>query len=140
KTGRNVPEPVQTQLIDSTHQDVNELLPFLQERAAQLQEVARKQLAERATKESAEMLRILEDQQKRILATAKRFDENKQLRFDFSDGEQRQAQLDREAWDKRLLALQKEMTTEPARVRDVYEVRAHRLEPVGLVYLWPVTG
>ena len=27
--------------------------------------------------------------------------------------------------------------SEPARVRDFYEVRAQRVEPIGLVYLWP---
>jgi hypothetical protein len=25
-------------------------------------------------------------------------------------------------------------------LRESYEVRAHRLEPVGLVYLWPMSG
>jgi hypothetical protein len=25
-------------------------------------------------------------------------------------------------------------------LRDSYEVKAHRLEPVGIVYLWPVSG
>jgi hypothetical protein len=32
------------------------------------------------------------------------------------------------------------MVEEPARVRASYEVRAHRLEPVGIVYLWPASG
>ena len=26
------------------------------------------------------------------------------------------------------------------RIRALYEVKAQRIEPVGLVYLWPVTG
>ena len=29
---------------------------------------------------------------------------------------------------------------EPARIQAGYEVRAQRVEPVGLVYLWPVSG
>ena len=29
---------------------------------------------------------------------------------------------------------------EPQRVREFYEVRAKRIEPVGLVYLWPETN
>jgi hypothetical protein len=29
---------------------------------------------------------------------------------------------------------------EPARIQALYEVKATRIEPVGLVYLWPVTG
>jgi hypothetical protein len=39
-----------------------------------------------------------------------------------------------------LAELETELETEPARIRDVYEVRARRIEPVGLVYLWPVTN
>mgnify|MGYP000688695665 CR=1 FL=1 len=30
--------------------------------------------------------------------------------------------------------------TEPQRIRDLYEVKHHRLERVGLVYLWPTTA
>jgi hypothetical protein len=40
---------------------------------------------------------------------------------------------------RRLKAIDAELTSEPARVREVYRV-ARRVEPVGLVYLWPVTG
>ena len=29
---------------------------------------------------------------------------------------------------------------EPERIREIYQVKAKRIEPVGLVYLWPVTG
>ena len=28
----------------------------------------------------------------------------------------------------------------PDRIRELYDVKATRIEPVGLVYLWPVTG
>ena len=38
------------------------------------------------------------------------------------------------------LALEQNVATEPNRVRDGYRVRAARLEPVGLVYLWPATN
>jgi len=47
---------------------------------------------------------------------------------------------DRRHWNERLARLAKEVESEPARLRQAYEVRAHRLEPVGLLYLWPVTG
>ena len=36
--------------------------------------------------------------------------------------------------------LDEELRTEPDRIRAVYEVEATRMEPVGVVYLWPVTG
>ena len=46
----------------------------------------------------------------------------------------------RNYWDIRLAEIPREMETEPARIRATYEVRATRIEPLGLVYLWPVTG
>jgi hypothetical protein len=42
--------------------------------------------------------------------------------------------------EKRRLALEKEIETEPQRIRDLYEVKHCRLERVGLVYLWPTTA
>jgi hypothetical protein len=41
------------------------------------------------------------------------------------------------AWRQRLEQFEKDMTTEPLRIREFYQVRAPRIEPVGLVYLWP---
>jgi vacuolar-type H+-ATPase subunit H len=139
-SAKAVPSPVQKQLINTAHQDVKELLPHLEQRAEDLKAAALKKLGERAGKESVEMQRILEDQRKRILDRAKKVDADKQLRIGFDDVERRQLDLDRKAWDKRLTRIETELQTEPARVREVYEVTASRLEPVGLVYLWPVTG
>ena len=46
---------------------------------------------------------------------------------------------DQRALDKRMIELDGEIKTEPDRIRALYQVRAQRIEPVGLVYLWPVT-
>ena len=54
-----------------------------------------------------------------------------------SPAERRQRETDRRYWQRRLQALEKEIAEEPARVAASYEVRAERLEPVGLIYLWP---
>ena len=29
---------------------------------------------------------------------------------------------------------------EPTRILKAYEVQAHRVEPIGVVYLWPISG
>jgi hypothetical protein len=44
------------------------------------------------------------------------------------------------AWRKRLEQFTRDIEREPQRIRDRYEVRATRVEPVGLVYLWPETN
>ncbi len=40
---------------------------------------------------------------------------------------------------QRLKEIDSEISTEPAQLKSLYEVVLPRLEPVGLVYLWPET-
>jgi len=63
-----------------------------------------------------------------------------QLTLDLVPEERREREADRRHWDGRLTRLERELRDEPRRLRESYEVRAHRLEPVGLVYLWPASG
>ena len=56
------------------------------------------------------------------------------------EDERRQLEANKRHWVKRLASIDEELKTEPDRIREVYEVKATRIEPVGLVYLWPVTG
>ena len=44
------------------------------------------------------------------------------------------------AWRIRLKQFDRDLEEEPKRIRKFYKVRAKRVEPVGLVYLWPETG
>ena len=54
--------------------------------------------------------------------------------------EMRQYEADRRSWDGKLLRLQEDLDHEPQTLRESYEVRARRLEPIGLIYLWPATN
>ena len=60
-----------------------------------------------------------------------------QLVLHFDDDEQRQLETNMRSWRTRLEQFERDLETEPDRIRDFYEVRATRLEPVGMVYLWP---
>ena len=82
---------------------------------------------------------ILEEQKKRVAETAGKYRET-QLLLDFNDDEQRQLESNKRHWEKRLRAIDQELATEPERIRSIYEVKAQRIEPVGLIYLWPVSG
>ncbi|MEZ4475064.1 MAG: helicase-related protein [bacterium] len=67
--------------------------------------------------------------------------ETQQTSFDFGDlpkDAARQRQDDVRHMEQRLRALETEIVTEPAALADLYAVRQARVEPVGLVYLWPV--
>jgi hypothetical protein len=86
------------------------------------------------------MREILETQRKHLGETVAKHDRGEQLVLDFNEEERRQLESNRRYWGKRLLDLDRELRTEPDRIRSLYEVRATRIEPVGLVYLWPVAG
>jgi hypothetical protein len=65
-----------------------------------------------------------------------------QLAFDFSEAQQdqrEQYEADAQHMAQRLAAIDREIETEPAQIRSLYQVSLRRLEPVGLVYLWPGT-
>lgn len=134
-----VPAPIQDRLQASVAKDMESLQPHLQERAEALAARATERLAARGEKEAAQMTEILESQRKRIMETITRF-ERPQLLLEFDDGERRQVESDRRHWQRRLDALRTEIQSEPERIRRTYDVKATRIEPVGLVYLWPVSG
>ena len=130
---------IQAKLRKAAARDIEELLPHLDQRGKELAEGARIALAKRSEQEATAMRTILEEQKKRVAETAGKF-KDPQLLLDFNDDEQRQLESNKRHWDKRLHAIDQELATEPARIRSIYEVKAQRIEPIGLVYLWPVTG
>ena len=90
------------------------------------------------------MREILTTQQKHIATTVAQHQRltSLQLSLDFGDNEEERRQLEanKRYWARRLAMLDEELRTEPDRIRAVYEVKATRMEPVGVVYLWPITG
>lgn len=135
---QQVAEGVKERLKKSAAQDVAELIPHLERRANVLAQRAEKKLTERGLKEASEMKKILEEQQTRI---AKCQEESKvvQLSLPFIE-EQRQLDADRRHWEKRIKAIASELISEPARIETAYQVKAVRVEPVGVIYLWPISG
>jgi len=131
-----VPSTVSQRLLDSAARDVEELLPHLQDRGSEVAEDARAQLAARGETEAKAMREILDSQRKRV---ARHEEATRQLRLELTD-EDRQLEANRRHWEKRLEEIASEIDEEPDRIRHTYDVTAERLEPVGIAYLWPVTG
>lgn len=121
-------------------QDVHDLLPTLEERARDAIAQAEQQLAERGRQEARSLQELLERQRQRIERAEARFDDRQRELFDANEAERLQLRRDRAHWLGRLESIDRELEVEPARVHEGYQIRATRLEPVGLVYLWPVTG
>jgi len=140
KPGKTLSETVQRQLKTSAPRDITELLPHLEERGGEYAEEVRKKLAQRGAQEADDMHDILERQREDIRKTLEKNRQNPQMQLEFDDNERRQLESERRSQEKRLIAIEHELKTEPNRIRALYEVKAQRIEPVGLVYLWPVTG
>jgi hypothetical protein len=137
---RMVPAPVRARLGQAAAGDAADLAPELEARATARRAEVEADLAARGEAEATSLQRLLQDQRARI-ADAASVPEDRQMSLPgIADKELAQLRADRRHWDTRLRSLDAEIATEPARVRDGYRVRAARVEPVGLVYLWPATN
>jgi len=137
-----IPDVVARRLQAAAPTDIRDLLPHLEARGSEHIQDAKKLLKERGEAEAEAMLKILETQKKHLDETVARYARPEiQLEFrEFKEEERRQLEANQRYWTKRLQALAGELRTEPDRIRGIYEVKAQRIEPVGLVYLWPITG
>lgn len=132
-----VPPEVQHRLSETLVRDLEELRPHLEARAREAAIEAAGLLHERAGREGTELEQLIRDRRQRITAAQKA---SPQLELAFSVDELKQLRAEQRHWEKRLTELDRELAQEPARLRDSYEVKSTRLEPIGIVYLWPVSG
>jgi hypothetical protein len=140
--GRRMPDPtIQRKLLEAAARDIEELLPQLEPRAEELGTIARDKLRRRGEREEKDLREILERQRQRVIEElASHESQFKQLTLDFAEDEKRQLESDMRSWRTRLAQFDRDLKREPPRIREFYEVRAKRIEPVGLVYLWPETN
>jgi hypothetical protein len=130
---------VQERLLKSAPTDFATLWRHIHDDADEKAHTARQRLSDRANAESQALRTILEEQRQSIRDI---ISGRVQLAFDFGeqDKEQkRQFDDDRKHMERRLIAIDKEIDTEPAQIKDLYRVVLQRLEPMGLIYLWPET-
>lgn len=133
---------VQKNILRSAPSDVTELLSHLHVRCELVAAKAIAKLNERGQREAREMVEILAGQKGRIeRELAKVEDPQQAFEFKgFDDEERRQLRDNAKFWRRRLEAIPRETELEPKRILQSYAVRATRIEPVGIAYLWPVTG
>jgi len=143
---RRVPDQVVKRLQASIARDIEDLLPHLEVRGAADRKSAETKLAERGRIESQGMRTILEEQRVRVRNEFGK-EVPAQLRLDLHGEESKQQQLERRQyesnrryWQRWLEGVEGDLRDEPIRIESFYQVTSARLEPVGLAYLWPVTG
>ena len=137
---RHPPASVIERVRTLAQSDAGDLEPELHRRAELRREEVQIELARRGDEEAESLRKILEDQRRRIAEANREIDDPQLLLPGIADAEREQMRRDRRRSTQRLEALPVEIETEPARVRENYQVCAFRLEPVGLVYLWPATN
>ena len=134
-------EVIQQRLLEAAPTDIEALRPQLDRRAREFAATAAAQLAERGKREAHQLAETLTAQRQRVVEELERHDaEFRQLTLGFKQEETRQLEADVRHWQRRLQQFDRDLEGEPRRIQAFYEVRAQRVEPVGLVYLWPETN
>jgi hypothetical protein len=134
RDGKAANDVISTEALSRRKGDVATLRSEFELRSAPIAKAVTEQLQELGKKEEESMRRLLIDQRMRL---QKRAHEPEQSEFNFE--EQRQVDADRRHWQKKLDRLLTEIDVEPEKIRKGFDVIACRLEPVGLIYLWPET-
>jgi hypothetical protein len=115
----------------------SELWKTIREEADARAVEANAKLTARGRSESDALTAILEAQR---AAIQRRLGEQQRLDFSESERDQRQQfERDKKHMERRLDALGAELESEPQQIESLYQVQLHRLQPVGLVVLWPTT-
>lgn len=129
-------DPVTTRLATArSADDVAALRPALEARADLRRGRVAVELARRAATEARSLATLLEQRLARI--DRERGVDDGQLALLLDPAEARQRAADRRSWERASIRLGEELAREPERLRSAATIHASRLEPIGLVYLWP---
>lgn len=132
-----VPAQIQQRLLESATSDFAELWTHIKDDAEARAHAASQKLRARGHEEAEALRTILKTQKGAIERALK----GRQLELfeELNAEEQKQWKSDKEHMESRLRAIEREIESEPADIEALYRVSLERLEPVGLVYLWPTT-
>jgi hypothetical protein len=133
-----VNETVAERLRKAAPGDFAALWPYVGAEADRREGEVREKLAARGQAEGESLKQILRDQRALIQRTLESREEA-QLELDFDPREREQRERDLVHMRRRLEQIDHEIVVEPKRLAAAYEVTLRRLEPIGLVYLWPGT-
>jgi hypothetical protein len=134
-----VPEAAQRKVVEAAPALFARLWPHVRDEADALAHDAQTKLGQRGNEESAALRALLEAQREAIHEEITR---RSQLTFDdlkLDKREEDQYRRERQFMHDRLGAIDREIAHEPEQIRALYRVALRRLEPVGLIVLWPET-
>ncbi|MBF6621548.1 MAG: DEAD/DEAH box helicase [Patulibacter sp.] len=138
---RQPSDAIGRKLLTGASRDVDELLPQLHARATELAQDAIAKLTARGEREAKDLHDTLVRQRDRVRQERERHQgEYDQLTLGYAADERRQLEQNMKSWERRLVEFDEQLQSEPRRLANFYVVKATRVEPVGLVYLWPDTN
>jgi len=136
-----LPASLQAELVRRASGDFAELWHEVEKLAAEHMKRAKDLLKQRGEKESKDLTEIL-DKQKAALNSDRQtnlFNDTALAGGQLSRDEARQHQADQANRAARRVALDKELANDPPQLKALYHVAQYRIDPVGLLYLWPST-
>jgi hypothetical protein len=134
-----VAEGVQARVAAATPAVFAALWRHIRDEADAVAHDAERKLEQRGTEEAAALRAILHAQKRAIVQETQR---RTQLTLDdqrLDKREQDQFRKEQQFMQDRLTAIDEEAEREPEQIEAMYKVMRPRLEPVGLVFLWPET-
>jgi hypothetical protein len=162
ETGR-ISEIKRQELLATADHDIRELQFYLEKKANELETKVRKDPVRAGETEAENTRKLLEYQDQRIDKELERREREesaartKNLEREakasptlfaiegetpplYDDRARRERAFEKRAMEKRKKDIVREIQEEPDRIRARFEVQTVRLEPVGIVYLWPEMG
>lgn len=137
-TLEGISDSVQKKIADAAPVLFSQLWQHIEEEADALAREALIDLERRGQEESEQLEEILKRQRDAIESQLNL--NSPQFEFNFeplSTSEQKQVDADKKFMEHRLLMIDREIREEPKDLKSLYQVSLRRLQPVGLVVLWP---
>ena len=147
RCGRH-PAGAESRVASWVARDLADLRPHVEAKAAEAERAAQVHLEENGRREAEQLAQLIDRQLRRVEAARATWVPPAQGMLDLrsdeeraqDERERRQREADRRSWDTTVARLKRDLEREPVRVREGYRIAARRVEPVGLVYLWPEGG
>lgn len=130
-----IPVRIEQRVLQTAEHDFAELWPTVKTLAEVKARAAVGRLEVRGKEEATALDGIIRAQRERI----KKACSDSQIPRTLTPAEAKQLRDERDHMEGRLKAIDQELQTEPAELRELYRVTLKRLEPVGMVYLWPTS-
>jgi superfamily II DNA or RNA helicase len=134
-----VPTDAASRVLRKVKENVTKLRKQLESKFEVVSERAAQALIKRGEQEAADLERIISQQVEQIDRDLRNIQASAD-KYLFLDEEQRQIELDRRHKHERLNQLAEELKTEPQKIKEMYSIKTRRFWPVGIVYLWPMSG